>query len=105
MQACFRTGIFSQKVTMLMSRFPSSVNAGAPPENDRLGYAGLSRVAMPFVGALGEETKDTSKEGMSVVDVDMELVEEAEKNYKVRADIEGQGWHYTYRHQGGGQVE
>ena len=60
---------------------------------------------MPFVGALGDETKDTSREGMSVVDVDMELVEEAEKHYKVRADIEGRGWHYTYRHQGGGKVE
>lgn len=81
------------------------VNAGAPPENEKSMYAGLSRVAMPFVGGLGDETKDTNKEGMSVVDVDMELVEEAEKNYKVRADIEGEGWHYTYRHQGGGKVE
>ena len=42
---------------------------------------------------------------MSVVDVDMEFVEEAEKNYRVRADMEGEGWHYTYRHQGGGKVE
>ena len=83
----------------------SSVNAGAPPENENSTYAGLSRVAVPFVGSLGDETKDTNKEGMSVVDVDMELVEEAEKNYKVREDIEGEGWHYTYRHQGGGKVE
>lgn len=83
----------------------SSVNAGAPPENEKSMYAGLSRVAMPFVGALGDETKDTNREGMSVVDVDMEMVEEAEKSYKVRADIEGEGWHYTYRHQGGGKVE
>lgn len=83
----------------------SLVNAGAPPGNEQSMYAGLSRVAMPFVGALGDETKDTNEEGMSVVDVDMEMVEEAEKNYKVRADIEGEGWHYTYRHQGGGKVE
>ena len=83
----------------------SSVNAGAPPEKESSSYAGLSRVAVPFVGSLGNETKDTNKEGMSVVDVDMELVEEAEKNYKVREDIEGEGWHYTYRHQGGGKVE
>ena len=82
-----------------------SVNAGAPPEKEYSTYAGLSRVAMPFVGGLGDETKDTNREGMSVVEVDMELVEEAEKNYRVRADIEGQGWHYTYRHQGGGMVE
>ena len=60
---------------------------------------------MPFVGGRGDETKDTNREGMSVVEVDMELVEEAEKNYRVRADIEGKGWHYAYRHQGGGMVE
>ena len=62
-------------------------------------------MVLPFVGALGDETKDTNKEGMSVVDVDMELVEEAEKNYKVRADIEGEGWHYTYRHQRAAKAE
>ena len=89
----------------LLTPASKTVNAGAPPETEDSVYAGLSRVAMPFVGGLGDETKDTSKEGMSVVDVDMELVEEAEKNYKVRADIEGEGWHYTYRHQGGGKVE
>lgn len=81
------------------------VNAGAPPEKEDSAYAGLSRVAVPFIGSLGNETKDTKKEGMSVVDVDMELMEEAEKNYKIREDIEGEGWHYTYRHQGGGKVE
>ena len=47
-------------------------------------YAGLSRVSLPFVGALGDETKDTNEEGMSVVDVDMEMMDEAEQNYKVR---------------------
>ena len=85
----------------LLTPASKTANAGAPPENED----SMSRVAMPFVGGLGDETKDTNREGMSVVDVDMELVEEAEKNYKVRADIEGQGWHYTYRHQGGGKVE
>ena len=82
-----------------------TVNAGASLQTEDSKYAGMSRVALPFVGGLGDETKDTNKEAMSVVDVDMELVEEAEKNYKVRADIEGKGWHYTYRHQGGGKVE
>ena len=91
--------------TTLLTTASKIVNAGAPPETEDSMYAGLSRVAVPFIGGLGDETKDTSKEGMSVVDVDMELVEEAEKNYKVRADIEGDGWHYTYRHQGGGKVE
>ena len=90
---------------MLLNLNLSSVNAGAPPGKENSTYAGLSRVTVPFVGSLGDETKGTNKEGMSVVDVDMELVEEAEKNYKVRGDIEGEGWHYTYRHQGSGKVE
>ena len=94
----------SLEITLLTPR-SKSVNAGAPLQTEDPMYAGLSRVALPFVGGLGDETKDTNKEGMSVVDVDMELVEEAEKNYKVRADIEGKGWHYSYRHQGGGKVE
>ena len=63
-------------------------------------YAGLSRVALPFVGALGDETKNSASEGMSIVDVDMRHVEEAEANYKVREDIASQSWHYLYRHQG-----
>ena len=75
------------------------VNAGAPANDSESGYAGLSRVAVPFVGALGDETKDTHEEAMSVVEVNMEHVEEAEKNYKVRQDIAGDQWHYTYRHQ------
>lgn len=76
------------------------VNAGAPPDDHESDYAGVSRVTVPFVGALGDETKDTHEEGMSLVDVDMNHVEEAEKNYKVRQDIAGEGWHYTYRHRG-----
>ena len=92
------------EMTLLTPR-SKSVNAGAPLQTEDPMYAGLSRVALPFVGGLGNETKDTNKEGMSVVDVDMELVEEAEKNYKVRADIDGKGWHYSYRHQGDGKVE
>ena len=63
-------------------------------------YAGLSRVALPFVGALGDETKNSASEGMSIVDVNMRHVEEAEANYKVREDIASQSWHYLYRHQG-----
>ena len=74
------------------------VNAGGPPGNDESSYAGLSQVALPFVGAVGE-TKDSSREGMSVVEVDMRIVEEAEENYKVRKDIAREDWHYTYRHQ------
>lgn len=86
------------------------VNAGAAPPaspnyDEDSHYAGLSQVALPFVGGLGDETKATSREGMSIVEVDMAIVEEAEKNYKVRADIDGEAWHYTYRHQSFGQGE
>lgn len=61
-------------------------------------YAGLSRVALPFSGALGDETKDNAEEGMSIVHVDMRHVEEAEKNYKVREDIAKEKWHYKHRY-------
>jgi hypothetical protein len=62
---------------------------------------------MPFVGALGKETRESGEEGMSIVDVDMEILEEAEKNYKVREDLAREDWHYTYRHssKGFGGVE
>ena len=59
---------------------------------------------MPFVGALGDETKETNREGMSIVDVEMELVDKAEENYKVREDIGSEGWHYTYRHEKKGSL-
>ena len=35
---------------------------------------------------------------MSIVDIDMEILEEAEKQYKVRQDIARSDWHYDYRH-------
>ena len=56
------------------------VNAGAAPgKGERGGYAGLSRVTMPFVGPLREEGVElANEEGMSIVEADMELVEEAE---------------------------
>ena len=74
------------------------VNAGGPANAANLDFAGLSRVTLPFIGALGSETKDGREEGMSIVDVDMELVEEAEKIYRVRQDMATEGWHYQYRH-------
>ena len=81
------------------------VNAGAASEKAEKGtYAGLSRVCMPFVGALMDDHGEEGMgqvEGLSIVEVDMEFVEEAEKLYKVRKDIGREGWHYTYRHQNG----
>ena len=78
------------------------VNAGGAPGSSTSAkpnsYAGLSRVTMPFVGALGTETKNSAEEGMSIVDVDTEIIEQAEAQYKVRKDIARDDWHYAYRH-------
>ena len=81
---------------------PDKGKSGQPPDMkpSTAHYAGLSRVALPFVGALGDKTKDTAEEGMSIVDVNMQHVEEAEANYKVRADLDSETWYYSYRHQG-----
>ena len=77
-------------------------NAGGPRESSKPNaYAGLSRVAMPFIEPLGEETRESGVEGMSVVDVDMEVLEEAERNYKVRGDLAREDWHYVYRNSKG----
>ena len=57
----------------------------------------MSRVAVPFIGALGDETKNSGEEGISIVDLDMRHVEEAEANYKVREDLAREDWYYIYR--------
>ncbi|KUJ23073.1 carbon-nitrogen hydrolase [Mollisia scopiformis] len=70
-------------------------NAGGP-EGTRIekgGFLGLSQVAVPFKGALG---KLGQGEGMSVVEVDMQVLEDAEENYRVREDMGRSGWHYEY---------
>ncbi|KAK0103402.1 hypothetical protein ONS95_005428 [Cadophora gregata] len=70
------------------------VNVGGERGSGERGdWAGGSQVAVPFVGALG---KLGWEEGMGVVDVDMEILEEAEENYKVRQDMAKEGWHYEY---------
>lgn len=89
------------------------VNAGGPPSSAEVPsdslepsvYAGMSRVTLPFLGALGDETKDSAEEGMSIVEVDMEVLDEAEKQYKVREDIAREDWHYVYRHDSWGKEE
>lgn len=69
------------------------VNAGGPESR---GYAGLSQVAMPFIGSIGKF--ESSEENMNIVDLDMEILQEAEDNYKVREDLARDDWHYDYRH-------
>ncbi|KAJ9620471.1 hypothetical protein H2203_007677 [Taxawa tesnikishii (nom. ined.)] len=68
-------------------------NAGGPPGK---GYAGLSQVCAPYVGPLTR--LGSAAEGMSVVDLDMQILEDAEANYAVRADLARDDWHYDYRH-------
>jgi hypothetical protein len=68
-------------------------NAGGPPGQ---GYAGLSQVTVPFIGALSK--LGGCAEGMAVVDLDLQILEDAEANYHVRMDLMSRDWHYDYRH-------
>lgn len=72
------------------------VNAGGPIEE---GYAGLSQVAMPIVGTLKGSFED-GREGMRIVEVDMNVLDVAEANYKVREDLKRSDWHYGYERVG-----
>lgn len=65
----------------------------AGPESE--GFAGLSQVAMPFLGCV--DRFDNSDEGMRIVDLDMNILEDAEATYKIREDIATPDWHYGYR--------
>ncbi|WYZ35581.1 hypothetical protein EsH8_X_000228 [Colletotrichum jinshuiense] len=76
------------------------VNAGGPgggvetrDDGKVMRYCGVSQVAMPLVGALG---KLGAEEAMSVVEVDLGLLDVAEDSYKVREDMRKEGWHYGY---------
>ncbi|KAI5462785.1 carbon-nitrogen hydrolase [Mariannaea sp. PMI_226] len=65
-------------------------NAGGPADV----YIGLSQVTMPFTGPIGGIWD--SSEGFFVADIDMEVLREAELNYKVREDVASEGWHYGH---------
>jgi len=71
------------------------VNAGGPASE---GYCGLSQVAMPLVGAV-KGSFTGPEEGMRIVEVDMKILEVAERNYKVREDMKRDDWHYGYSHE------
>ncbi|GAM88005.1 hypothetical protein ANO11243_060340 [Dothideomycetidae sp. 11243] len=68
-------------------------NAGGPPGK---GYAGISQVCVPYIGPLVK--LGGCAEGMAIAQLDMGVVEAAEDNYQVRADLAKDGWHYDYRH-------
>lgn len=67
-------------------------NAGGPSEE---GFFGCSQVALPIVGKVPGGFND-GEEGTRVVEVDMRVVEVAEKNYKIRQDLGRDDWHYGY---------
>ncbi|KAJ5737734.1 uncharacterized protein N7483_002859 [Penicillium malachiteum] len=67
------------------------VNAAGPAEN----FLGMSQVTLPIVGPVA---KMGNEEGFLVADMDLGLLDIAERNYKVREDIQAEGWHYVYRH-------
>lgn len=79
------------------------VNAGGPstPKDEeedikanggrKREYAGLSQLGMPILGALG---KLGQVEGMSIQEVDMGVLDVAERTYKVREDLSKEDWHY-----------
>ncbi|KAE8373830.1 putative carbon-nitrogen family hydrolase [Aspergillus bertholletiae] len=66
-------------------------NAGGPPGRN---YCGLSQITIPYAGPLVR--LGTSTEGMAVADLDMAVVEDAETNYSIRADLGQAEWHYNY---------
>lgn len=70
------------------------VNAGGQEEKgEKTNFAGLSQVSVPHIGSLGKMGRS---EGMSIVDLDMNVLRIAEENYKVREDMKAEGWHYAY---------
>ncbi|KAJ5243938.1 hypothetical protein N7489_004034 [Penicillium chrysogenum] len=64
----------------------------AGPANE--GFAGLSQIAVPFKGCL--DKFQGCDEGLKIVSVDMDILEEAEQAYKIREDLAKPDWHYGY---------
>jgi predicted amidohydrolase len=75
------------------------VNTAAPKDQttDAKGneYVGVSQVAMPLQGALDRPLGPG--EAMKVVEVDLNVLDVAEKVYKVREDMKRDEWHYAHQ--------
>lgn len=63
-------------------------NAGGPSDV----FVGLSQVSMPFTGPVAGIWD--SSEALVLAEIDMHVLREAERNYKVREDMSSQEWHY-----------
>lgn len=72
------------------------VNAGGPPNKPSKLYQGDSCVTVPFLGPISKI--EGPAEGMFIAELDMQIVEDAEKDYQIRADMARTDWHYDYRH-------
>ncbi|KAK4155690.1 putative chaperone binding protein [Chaetomidium leptoderma] len=57
---------------------------------------GLSQVVAPVYGSVGGQGLGVNEEVMRVVGVDFDAVNVLEREYKVRKDLAGEGWHYGY---------
>lgn len=75
-------------------------NAGGPAEE---GFLGLSGVYAPIAGRIEGSFTD-GEEGMRIVEVDMDIQEIAERNYRIREDVLGDSWHYGYEKAAAGTV-
>jgi predicted amidohydrolase len=64
---------------------------------------GLSQVTAPVYGCVGGSPLGINEEVMKVVEVDFGAVKVLEREYKVRKDLMGEGWHYGYEKGGKGQ--
>jgi predicted amidohydrolase len=62
---------------------------------------GLSQVVVPVVGRVGGGPERVNEEVMRVVEVDFRAVPALEKEYRIRADMMGERWHYSYAHGAG----
>lgn len=71
-------------------------NVGGPPNKPSKLYQGDSCVTVPFLGPISKI--DGPAEGMIIADLDMQVLEDAEKDYQIRADLARTDWHYDYRH-------
>lgn len=69
------------------------VNAVGPPSE---GYIDCGQVTLPLKGALPAKAVQVGEERPEVVEVeDMAgVLRDAERRYKIRMDMESEGWHY-----------
>lgn len=66
-------------------------NVGGPKSD---GYMGLSQAVLPIVGTVSGSFTDAT-EDIRIVEVDLNVLDVAERNYKIRKDLAEPDYHYT----------